>query len=92
MSRHSAHTARARTVTAEGVLVELGEVDVQFNLDESQSPYGDATITAPIIEDAAVMALCDPLTHRGLRLNLTLTESTGDPVILSDITAATCRR
>ena len=86
MSRHSAHTARARTVTAEGLLTELGEIAVDFNLDESQSPYGDASITAPIIEDTAAMAACDPLTHRGLRVNLTLTESTGDPVIVSEIT------
>lgn len=87
MSRHSAHTARARTVTSEGLLTELGEITVDFNLDESQSPYGDGSITAPIIENVAAMAACDPLTHRGLRVNLTLTESTGDPVVVSEITA-----
>lgn len=84
-TRHSAHTLIARTVDAAGKITTLDADDATLNLDESLSPYGDATVQATLTD--AVRIATDPLTHRGLRLQLELSESTGDPVIILEITA-----
>lgn len=87
MTRISEHTAVARIVTPDGDVTDLGEVAVSLNFDEAQSPFGEASVTASLPEDETVVALIDPLTHRGLRLNLEMRESIGDPVRVSEITA-----
>jgi hypothetical protein len=84
-TRHSAHTARAWFVDQTGHTTDVGEVDATLNLDESLSPYGDASLETVLTPD--VLDPTDPLTHRGLRLHLELRESTGDPVIVSEVTA-----
>lgn len=87
MTRISEHTATARTIDYDGTVTELGEVRVELNLDESQSPYGEATLDAAFPADEATLAATDPRIHRGLRLLLEMRESVGDPVIVSEITA-----
>lgn len=84
-TRYTAHNARAWTTDASGVVTELSEISVTLNLDESLSPYGDASVEAVVTE--AVHAATDPLTHRGIRLNLELRDSTGDPIRLWELTA-----
>ncbi|KZE91176.1 hypothetical protein [Microbacterium sp. TNHR37B] len=86
MTRHSAHTTLARVVTATGRIVDLGDIRTELNLDESQAPYGDAVVEAAMIEDETKLALTDPRVNRGLRLLIELRESTGDPVIASEVT------
>ena len=85
-TRHSSHTARAWLVDADGTVTDVGEISASLNLDESLSPYGDATVEA-VLTGTDVLAATDPLTHRGIRLQLEMVESTGDPVIISEVTA-----
>lgn len=87
MTRHSQHVASARVVAPDGSVTDLGAVAVELNLDESQAPYGGATVTAAMPQDADQLAASDPRTRRGLRMLLELRESTGDPVTADEITA-----
>lgn len=87
MTRISKQSTLARVMTGDGAIVDLGDVSAELNLDESQSPYGDATVTFKLPTDEATLALLDPREQGGLRLLLEFRESVGDPVILSEITA-----
>lgn len=85
--RLSRHVAVARLATTDGLVTDIGEVQVSFNLDESQSPYGEAHVTAALFTDAESLARVDPLTHRGLRMQLEMRESVGDGISIAEITA-----
>lgn len=85
--RISEHKTLARVMTPDGTVVDLGDVSSVLNLDESASPYGDASVTCAMIEDTATLALTDPRTQPGLRLLLEMRDTVGDPVRPFEITA-----